>query len=199
MKKRLIYLENSIDKSRKSFYEIGRSLKEIRDSKLYQTALFSRFETYTKKRWDIGKSKAYRLINACEVLDNLSPIGDRMPSNEAQIRPLTQFKKEEQCIIWNDFLKTGIEIKALNINKFIKKYQNLVKDHNVTRRKKNSSDDIISESYKRAVTVMMEQIQIAHNDNWTSTSRQAALMWCRIMREKILSGPEIGSGGKNEK
>jgi hypothetical protein len=143
------------------------------------------------KRWDIGKSKAYRLINACDVIDNLSPIGDRVPSNEAQVRPLTQFTKEEQCTIWDNFLKTSMEVKALNINRFIKKYQN------PGNRKKISSDDIISESYKSAVLVMMEQIQMAQNENWTSTSRQAALMWSRVMREKILSSPEIEPGGKN--
>lgn len=191
MKKRLICLENRINKSRKGFYEIGRSLKEIRDKKLYQVALFRRFEIYTKERWDIGKSKAYRLINACDVIDNLSPIGDRSPSNEAQVRPLTLLSKEEQRIIWHKFLASSMELKALNINKFILKYQNS------GNRKKTRSADTISESYKKAVMVMMEQIQVAQNEKWTSTSRHTALMWNRIMREKNLSSLEIGSGGKN--
>lgn len=191
MQKRLSYLEDRINKSRKGFYEIGRSLKEIRDKKLYQVALFRRFETYTKERWDIGKSKAYRLINACDVIDNLSPIGDRSPSNEAQVRPLTLLSKEEQRIIWHKFLASGMELKALNINRFIMKYQN------PGNQKKAKPADTISESYKKAVMVMMEQIRVAQNEKWTSTSRHTALMWNRIMREKILFSPEIGSGGKN--
>ena len=191
MKKRLICLEKKIDKKRKEFYVIGRSLKEIRDDRLYKTALFSRFEIYTRERWDIGKSKAYRLINASDVMDNLSPIGDRLPSNEAQIRPLTQFTKEEQRKIWHNFLTSGIAVKALEINKFVKKYQN------DTYKKQFQPVEKISDSYKKAVMAMMEQIRMAQNDNWTSTSRHTALMWNRIMREKIENVKEAGSGGKN--
>ena len=192
MQKRLSYIEEKINKSRKSFYEIGRLLKEIRDKKLYQVALFRRFETYTKERWDIGRSKAYRLINACNVIDNLSPIGDRSPSNEAQVRALTKLSKEEQRIIWHKFLASGMEVNALNINNFIMQYKSRENP------KKTKPDDTVSESYKSAVLVMIEQIQIAQNENWTFTSRQAALMWNRVMREKILFNPGIGSGGKNE-
>ena len=191
MQKRLSCLEGRINRSRKEFYEIGRSLKEIRDDKLYKVVLYRRFETYTKERWEIGKSKAYRLIKACDVIDNLSPIGDIFPSNEAQVRPLTQFSKEEQCIIWQKFLASGMEVKALNINQFILKYQNR------GNKKKARPADIISESYKKAVMVMIEQIQVAQNENWTGTSRHTALMWNRIMREKILSGTQIKSGSKN--
>ncbi len=191
MKNRLICLEKRIDKKRQAFYEIGRSLKEIRDDRLYKTALFSRFEIYTKERWDIGKSKAYRLINASDVMDNLSPIGDILPSNEAQIRPLTQFSKEEQQEIWHNFLTSGIEVKALEIKKFVKKY------HFHTYKKKFQPVEKISDSYKKAAMDMMEQIRMAQNDNWTSTSRHTALMWNRIMREKIKNIKEAGLGGNN--
>jgi len=182
MKERLICLEKKIDKKRKDFYEIGRSLKEIRDNRLYKAALFDRFEIYTRERWDIGKSKAYRLINASDVIDNLSPIGDRLPSNEAQVRPLTQLTKEKQRKIWHKFLASGIAIKALEINKFVKKH------HNHTHKKQSQAVERISEPYKKAVMAMMEQIRMAQNENWTSTSRHTALVWNRIMREKIETG-----------
>ena len=191
MKQRLLCLERKIDKTRKGFYETGKSLKEIRDSRLYKTALFSRFELYTKDRFDIGKSKAYRLINACDVIDNLSPIGDRVPSNEAQVRPFTRFKKEEQQIIWSRFLATGVEVNALEINKFIKKFLNPGPPA------KSLPVDKISTSYQNAVKAMMEEIRAAQNENWTSTARHTALMWNRIMREKIEFSQEAAPGGKN--
>lgn len=191
MKKRLLCLEKKIDKNRKGFYETGSSLKEIRDSRLYKAALFSRFELYTKYRFDIGKSKAYRLINACDVIDNLSPIGDRVPSNEAQVRPLTRFKKEEQQTIWRRFLTSGVEVTALEINKFIKKFLNPEPPA------KFRPIDRISDSYQNAVMVMMEEIRAAQNDNWTATARHTALMWNRVMREKIEFSQEVAPGGKN--
>ena len=191
MKKRLNCLEKKIDTTRKNFYEIGRSLKEIRDKRLYKVALYDRFENYTKERFDIGKSKAYRLIRASDVIDNLSPIGDSLPSNEAQVRPLTQFTKEEQRKIWRNFLTSGVAVQALDINDFVKNYQDN------PPQKKDQPAEIISESYHKAVMAMLEEIRGAQKGNWTSTSRHTALRWNRIMREKIESSQEAGPGGKN--
>ncbi len=191
MQKRLSFLENKMAKMEKDFYEVGKSLKEIRDKRLYRVALFSRFEAYTKSRWDMGKSKAYRLINACNVIDNVSPIGDRVPLNEAQVRPLTMFEKDEQRSIWRAFLESGMELRALNISSFIVRYQ-------TTKKKKtNDQTDIISDSYKSAVMLMMEQIKVAQNEGWQQTSCEAALMWNQVMREKILSQPDPVSGDNN--
>lgn len=90
MQDRLTHLENIIAGNQNRFYEIGKALKEIRDSHLYKLTLFETFEAYARARWDIGRSQAYRLINAYNVIGNLSPIGDRLPGNETQTRPLVQ-------------------------------------------------------------------------------------------------------------
>lgn len=188
MNKRLLHLEQKIDKNKQAFYEIGRSLKEIRDKRLYKDALFSRFEAYTKDRFDIGKSKAYRLINASNVIDNLSPIGDRVPFNEAQARPFTRLSKKDQRAIWRKFLEINGEWSAAEINKFIDKHRNHDEFPKTSR-----PVDKISESYHKAVMAMINEIQSAQNDNWTSTSRHTALIWNRTMRENI----KLSAGGEN--
>jgi len=38
-----------------------------------------------------------------------------------------------------------------------------------------------------AVQQVMEQVRMAQHDHWQQTSRQAALLWNRVIREKILS------------
>ncbi len=81
--------------------------------------LFETFEGYTKARWDLGKSHAYRLIQAYQVVNNLSPIGDILPENEYQVRPLIKLDPFEQRRAWKTFLKSGMEITAPNIKKFI--------------------------------------------------------------------------------
>ena len=93
---RLTHLENIIADNQCRFYEIGKALKEIRDSRLYKLTLFETFEAYARARWDIGRSQAYRLINACSVIGNLSPIGDILPGNESQTRSLIQLNPIEQ-------------------------------------------------------------------------------------------------------
>jgi len=188
---RLSDLEKIIADQRYYFYEIGKALKEIRDKRLYKIALFNNFEEYTKNRWDMSRSQAYRLINAFTVVNNLSPIGDKFPENEAQARLLTQFNQDKQCKIWSDFLKTGVEVTALNLRKFI-----LIK----TKKQETVPDDqtnLISDNYMETVNGMLEQIRAAQNDGWQATSRQAALMWNRVMYEKILSDTASQTGGLN--
>jgi hypothetical protein len=80
---------------------------------------FTTFERYVNVRWDISKSHAYRLIEAFSVMDNLSPIGDVLPKNEAQARPLTRLDPHNQRKLWRDFLKTQKPLSALNIKRFI--------------------------------------------------------------------------------
>ncbi|MBW2660358.1 MAG: DNA methylase, partial [Deltaproteobacteria bacterium] len=153
----------------------------IRDSRLYKQALFTSFEAYARSRWDIGRSQVYRLISAYGVINNLSPIGDRLPGNETQTRPLVPLSPPEQRKIWQEFLNTKLEVTARNIQKFI----------NERKAKENIPDsDLINQigdEYMAAVQKMLNQVQYAQNDQWQQTSRQAALLWNRVIQEKIVS------------
>jgi len=179
---RLIHLENIIAHNQCHFHKIGKALKEIRDSRLYKLILFETFEAYTKTRWDLGKSHVYRLIQAYQVVNNLSPIGDILPENEYQVRPLVKLDPFEQRKAWNTFLNTGMEITALNIKKFIAGNKSSAKGTPV-----KDLTDRISKEYMDAVQAILEQVRIAQNDHWLKTSRQAALLWTSVIREKILS------------
>ncbi len=178
---RLKQLENLIARNQVHFYKIGNALKEIRDHRLYKQALFKTFEAYTRARWDVGRAQAYRLIKSYEVIRNLSPIGDILPVNESQVRPLVQLEPLEQRNVWKDFLKTGVEMTAPNIKKFIQ---------GIKRTDKSDPVDLshqISKDYMATVLVMMEQVRVAQHDHWQQTSRQAAILWHRVIGEKILS------------
>ena len=185
---RLTYLEDLIARNQCQFHEIGKALKEIRDSRLYKLILFDTFEAYTKARWDLGKSHAYRLIQAYQVINNLSPIGDILPANEYQIRPLIKLDPFEQRSAWKTFLNTGMEITAPNIRKFIVGCKTVAKGTPVV-----DLTDQISKKYMDAVQVMLEQVRIAQNDHWQKTSLQAGLLWHRVIGEKIIS-KEPGNG-----
>lgn len=177
---RLIQLETFIARSRKHFFKIGRALKEIRDNRLYKSAMFDTFDAYTRARWDMSRAHAYRLIKSYEVIHNLSPIGDIVPANESQVRPLAQLEPFEQRRFWKNFLNSGIELTALNIKKFI--------DAQKTNPKSAPDlSDRIAAEYMVAVKSMLEQVCVAQHDHWQKTSRQAALLWNRVIQEKILS------------
>ncbi len=174
---KLSQLETIIARSQGHFYDIGRALNEIRKTRLFKLALFETFEAYVRARWDMSRSQAYRLIRSYEVMCNLSPIGDILPGNECQIRPLAQLASVEQRRVWKNFLNSGMEITALNIRKFIR-----------PREKNNPVDlsDQISSDYMTAVQLMLEQVRVAQHDHWQQTSRQAALLWNQVIRESIL-------------
>jgi len=177
---RLVYLEKLIASNQERFYEIGKALKEIRDTGLYKKTLFTTFAAYTKDRWDMSKSHAYRLINSYMVIKNLrmSPIGDIFPVNEFQIRPLIKLSPSTQRKVWKDFVNSTMELTAHNIQKFI---------HSPNKPHTIDLTNQITKEYMDAVNIMLEQVRIAQNDRWIKTSRQAGLLWNRVIQEKILS------------
>jgi hypothetical protein len=178
----LLRLEKTIDRSRRRFYETGLALGRIRDGKLYEVALFRGFAAYVRSRWEMGKSQAYRLIDASAVIENLSPIGDELPANEGQARVLARLAPAEQRRVWRDFLESGAERTASNIAAFVRNGR-----AKVGGEREKDLTGLIGADYKKAVLEMMEQIDLAKNDGWRTTSRQAALIWNRTMKDKIVS------------
>ena len=179
--KRLAQLEAVIKKYRQDFYSVGKALKEIRDARHYHKLSFNSFESYLRRRWDLGRSHAYRLIQAAAVIDNLSPIGDVLPQNEAQARALSRLDLFSQKKVWRHFLKTQKPLSAVNINKFVSAYLG-------EQKTSTAFCEIISHDYQQAVRDMLSQISIAQNDDWKSTSQKTALYWNNVMKEKIQWG-----------
>ena len=177
--RRLTHLEAVIQRYRQDFYAVGKALNEIRDGRHYQKLSFTTFERYVNVRWDLSKSQAYRLIEAFAVIVNLSPIGDVLPKNEAQARPLTRLDAHSQRKAWRGFLKTQKPLSALNIKRFISLDE---------QKQPSRFVEVVSDEYKQAVSAMLCQITIAQNDRWRSTTQRSALYWNKVMKEKILWG-----------
>jgi len=179
LKKQLDTFEAVIKKQQSNFYVLGKTLIKIKDLRLYKHIGFKTFEDYTIKRLDIKKSHAYRMINASKVMDNLSPFGDPLPQNEAQARLLTKFDIFTQRKLWQKFLDTGMALTTSNIRKCI--YQDKNSLEIISKR-----IDLISDAYKAKVDDMLYQIRLEQNNNWETTSKEAALHWNKIIKEKIL-------------
>ena len=97
-------LEDKVDRA---FYTLGKSLRELRDRRLYRET-HSSFVDYLKDRFRFSKPHAYRLIDAANITDNIqrSPIWRQtqtnvlLPNKESQIRGLIQFEPQQQPEIW---------------------------------------------------------------------------------------------------
>jgi hypothetical protein len=90
-------LEKVIESGVASFLATGSALKEIRDDRLYREN-HKTFESYIKSRWGFEKSRAYQLIAASDIKDNLSTVVDvpkaKEINNERQLRELTNVPAE---------------------------------------------------------------------------------------------------------
>jgi len=98
----LIDCERIIGKGITTFIEVGQALTKIRDSRLYRGEHMT-FEDYCQKRWRMSRPRAYQLIDANGVLQNLSTFVDK-PTHESQTRALSGLSPSEQREVWNSAL-----------------------------------------------------------------------------------------------
>ena len=103
--------EQIIEAGRKTFLDVGRALLEIRDYRggvLYKR--FGTFDAYCRERWDIGHSHAYRLMDAAEIYQSLSPRGDKAqqwPATEKQLRPLKKLPAKLRFKAWRNAVQAS--------------------------------------------------------------------------------------------
>ena len=103
---RLAECEAVIEGGWQTTIDVANALLEIRDLRLYRKG-FATFETYCRGRWGFERAHAYRLMDAAGVVQNLSPTGDIQPTNERQVRPLTDLEPEQQREVWKEAVKTA--------------------------------------------------------------------------------------------
>lgn len=86
--------EKTIERGLSTFIDVGQALAEIRDQRLYR-ADYGTFEDYCSARWNMSRSRAYEMIDAAEVADQVSAIADKAPElNAGQARALKPVIKE---------------------------------------------------------------------------------------------------------
>ncbi len=101
---RLEALERVIERTQRSFYDVGKALEEIRDRRLYRRT-HRTFEAYCRDVWDMSRTYAYQLMRAAAVVDNVRTISDIVPSNERQARLLARLPADEQRAVWKEVVE----------------------------------------------------------------------------------------------
>jgi hypothetical protein len=94
----LAVCESVIERNLAAFYEMGQALQRIRDERLYRQT-HGTFEEYCGERWGISRPRAYQLIDAAVVVENLSTMVDK-PGSERQARELASLEPEQQRDVW---------------------------------------------------------------------------------------------------
>lgn len=103
---RLKQHEEVIARTFDAFVECGRSLKVIRDERLYR-GTHETFEEYCREKWAFSRQRAHQLIESSEVVGNLSTMVDILPATERQARPLVGLPPETQREVWQQVLASA--------------------------------------------------------------------------------------------
>jgi hypothetical protein len=87
---------------------VQRKLEErfLKDGRLYRET-HKTFEEYCKEKWEIKRQRAYELIDAAKVAENLSEISDKIPSRESHTAPLFHLEPEQQKKAWQKARRGG--------------------------------------------------------------------------------------------
>lgn len=113
--------EKVIEKGLASFYEVGSALLTIRDSKLYR-GTHGTFEAYCLDKWGMSRIHAYRLIDSCKVVDNVTDRLQNSPANIEQTRPLARLEPQQQKEAWQQAVATAPDgkVTAAHVYKIVK-------------------------------------------------------------------------------
>jgi Zn finger protein HypA/HybF involved in hydrogenase expression len=117
----LQHCERIITEGIDTFYDVANALATVNRRKLYRET-HSTFEAYCREKWDMGKAQAHRMIDAHDVRENLSPIGDDypLPEKESHVRALKKAPAEKQPEVWKDLVDSGEPITAKTIEQAVK-------------------------------------------------------------------------------
>jgi hypothetical protein len=115
---RLVELEKTIARGKKTFVEVGLALAEIRALRLYKS-LYGSFSEYCQKKWGWNKSYAYYMIDSAEVVKALPDKVSTMVDTERQARELGKVEPEQRAAVLEAVVAEGKPVTAKEIRKHL--------------------------------------------------------------------------------
>ena len=115
---RLVELEKTIARGKKTFVDVGLALAEIRDLRLFKRE-YSNFNEYCQKKWGWEQSYANHVIRAADVVKSLpEKIGTIVPS-EGAARELSKIPAEQRAEVVQAITNAGQPVTAAAIKQHL--------------------------------------------------------------------------------
>ena len=110
---RLVELEKTIARGKKTFVEVGLALAEIRDLRLYKLE-YGGFEEYCQKKWGWSASRARQLVASAQVAKSVTIV--TLP-NEAAARELGKAEPVDRAGVIQSIAAEGRPVTAKEIKR----------------------------------------------------------------------------------
>lgn len=141
-----------------TFIEVGQALLTIREKRLYRLE-FATFEEYCRERWKMARQRAHQMIEATNVIKQLSTIVDIIPQTESQARPLTQLKPEAQQQAWKEVVQqskiSGEPITSQKVKEVVDTFKQAKENYRELRQKQKTE---ILEKKTDGITIPIDQV-----------------------------------------
>ena len=97
----LAHAEAKIERAtRNAFYEVGTELRHIRDRRLYKER-YGTFEQYCEERWEWTFRRAYQLIDAADLMEQIYKKFQVLPAREAHVAALAKLESpDHRAEVW---------------------------------------------------------------------------------------------------
>lgn len=200
---RLATLEKVISENFLGFVAVGNALVEINEKRLYRTKEGRTFEEYCNEIWEMSKSRAYQLIAAASVVENVHTCGHFdsqklalenvknfshfapgkinfiAPRNESQARELAKLNPNEQIDVWRSIIdqasQTNSRITAGKVKKAVAEFRG----EKLTRAIKQATDpdatgEETGEDQKPQISDAFEAVWVAF---WQQVDKERRANW----------------------
>jgi hypothetical protein len=130
-----------------------------------------------------------RNVDSFADLENLT-IG--VIQNEAQARPLTILTSAEQRLVWIEVLRIShehkVKITASLIETEVRKFKNQkIEEGKKDFKKRIARDTVVSMDFKQGFNVFLEHVEMAKENGWNDTTKEATLKYLDEARALIVA------------
>lgn len=186
---RLSELERVINDGLMTFIDVGASLLEIRNSRLYRHE-YGTFEEYCRTKWGMSRIHAHRLIKAHEVVTALLPLGNNanpeaddllpignIPTNERHARPLSKLPPEQQKEAWQRAVETAPngKVTAKHVEKVVNEMKVRTDYPEELVRRGQAKPKMVTEAMRIATFAIVHLLKFYWLRNWISINLKIKL------------------------
>jgi hypothetical protein len=187
----------------RAFIGVGNALAEISERKLYRPCGerkgWASFPAFCTDVFDVSKTRAYELINAYQVTENVRNCGrsedqdgqaiELEPVNEAQCRPLAGLQPDQQRQIWRAVVQNvepGRKPTASLVSKVAKKFLGETTKSSVRNARETiPADRKISGPLKESFDAFMAELEKEVAAGFKATAREAVVGLLDQLRHTI--------------